>query len=318
MKILFHLHAYPKEVFAGAEMMAHRIAKFLKSNGHDIKVLSGTAINDFQEFEGIEVIKFEHGKDKDYWIWSDLVVTHLGNTNYCYNMQTIYRKKLVHIIHNSFEVQLTRAKVKNNYIVYNSEFSRSVLRYPSEGIVCIPPVDYRSYAKVDNSKGKYFTLVNLNENKGGQLLIDVAKALPDIKFLGVEGGYYEQIKEEVPNLKYWKPQNDMKKVYEVSKCIMILSEYESWGQVATEAISSGVPVISTKAKGVKAALDYAATYCDRSVEGVVEAIKKLTDTKYYKEQKELTRQRAIELDPIPYLNTLNEFLLRIHKKHYLN
>lgn len=39
MKILFHLHAYPNEVLAGAETMAHKIAKYLLSQGHEIKVL---------------------------------------------------------------------------------------------------------------------------------------------------------------------------------------------------------------------------------------------------------------------------------------
>jgi len=318
MNILFHLHAYPTEVFAGAEMMAHRIAKFLVTKGHQVKVISGTATKEHSVFDTIDVYKFEQDNDSDFWRWSDLVVTHLGATHYCYNKQRVFRKKLIHLIHNSFEVQLTRARSKNNYMVYNSEFAKRVLNYPTDSTICIPPVDYREYERVNNDKAVFFTLVNLNENKGGQLLIDVAKKMPHIKFLGIEGGYYEQIKEEVKNLVYWKPQTDMKRVYSVSKCIMILSKYESWGQVAVESLASGVPTIVTKAVGVGEAVSYAGTYTEREVEGICEAINLMNVESYYKIKKEESLKRAKELDPIPYLERLNSFLLNINKRNYQN
>lgn len=318
MNILFHLHAYPHEVFAGAEMMAHRIAKFLTTKGHQVKVISGTATKEHLVFDTIDVYKFEIDNDSDFWRWSDLVITHLGATHYCYNKQRQFRKKLIHLIHNSFEVHLTRIKPKNNYMVYNSEFAKRVLNYPTDSTICIPPVDYREYERVNNDKATFFTLVNLNENKGGQLLIDVAKKMPHIKFLGIEGGYYEQIKEEVKNLVYWKPQTDMKRVYSVSKCIMILSEYESWGQVAVESLASGVPTIVTKAVGVGEAVSYAGTYTERTVDGICEAINMINIESYYKTKKEESLKRAKELDPIPYLERLNSFLLNIQKRNYQN
>lgn len=318
MNILFHLHAYPTEVFAGAEMMAHRIAKFLVIKGHQVKVLSGTATKEHSIFDTINVYKFEQDNDYDFWRWSDLVITHLGATHYCYNKQRLFRKKLVHLIHNSFEVHLTRIKPKNNYMVYNSEFAKRVLNYPTDSTVCIPPVDYREFEKVNNEGSNYFTLVNLNENKGGQLLIDVAKKMPNVQFLGVEGGYYEQIKEPLKNIKYVKPTDNMKEVYKKSKCILILSKYESWGQVAIESLASGVPVIVTNAIGVSEAVDYAGTYTERTVEGICEAINKINNESYYKTKKAESFKRAKELDPIPYLENLNSFLLNIQKRNYQN
>lgn len=316
MNILFHLHAYPIEVFAGAEMMAHRIVKFLTTKGHDVKVLSGSAVNKESIFDGVTVNKFIQDADYEYWTWADLVVTHLGNTHYCYNMQKRFKKKLIHLIHNTHEVQLTRAKPKNNYMVYNSEYSARKLRYPTESTVCIPPVDYREFEKVSNEGSNYFTLVNLNENKGGQLLIDVAKKMPSVQFLGVEGGYYEQIKGEVKNIKYVKPTDNMKDVYKKSKCVLILSRYESWGQVAVESLSSGVPVIVSNAEGVSEAVGYAGTYAERTVDSICEAITKMNDEGYYLSKKEEARKRAKELDPIPYLENLNEFLLKINRRNY--
>lgn len=161
-------------------------------------------------------------------------------------------------------------------------------------------------------------MVNLNENKGGQLLIDVAKKMPNIQFMGVEGGYYEQIKEPLVNIKYVKQTSNMKEVYKKSKCILILSKYESWGLVAVESLSSGVPLIVASAEGVSEAVGYAGTYAERTVDSICEAINKVNNESYYKEQQVKSRKRSKELDPIPYLENLNSFLLKINTRNYQN
>lgn len=99
---------------------------------------------------------------------------------------------------------------------------------------------------------------------------------------------------------------------------MILSKYESWGQVAVESLASGVPTIVTKAVGVGEAVSYAGTYTEREVEGICEAINLMNVESYYKIKKEESLKRAKELDPIPYLERLNSFLLNINKRNYQN
>jgi len=315
MNILFHLHAYPNEVLAGAETMAHRIAKYLQSVGHSVKVYSQTAKEPRKFVDNIEVLRFESGTDdSENWKWADLVFTHLGATYYCLNKSRWYSKKLVHLIHNSFGDHLVSVRVKNNFLVYNSEYVKRVLKYEHPSCICIPPVDYREYQNV-KPKGNYITLVNLNENKGGQILIELAKRLPQYQFLGVTGGYYDQIKEKLPNLKYIEPQSNIKVAYEQSKIVIMPSEYESYGQVAIEAISCGIPVISSKAQGLVEALSYAGTPIDRTdLNAWCEAIIKLmSDNEYYKRKSLESLKRAKELDPLNYLNGLNDFLTQIYK-----
>lgn len=315
MKILFHLHAYPNEVLAGAETMAHRIAKYLHNQGHEIKVLSGSAIEKVKTFEGIEVLKWRRGQDdSNEWRWADLVVTHLVNTYHCFNQSRRFNKKLVHLIHNSFGCHILRARVNANYLVYNSEYVKQKLGYSQPSCICIPPVDYREYANVKPT-GEYITLVNLNQNKGGEILIEIAKRLPQYKFLGVKGGYYEQIQDSsVKNIKYIEPQADIKKVYAKSKIILMPSEYESYGQVAIEAISCGLPVLNSSAEGLVSALGEAANTINRNDidKWVFEINKLMTDKKYYSERSKVTKQRAIDLDPINYLKNLNDFLVKVH------
>lgn len=313
MNILFHLHAYPNTNLSGAEMMAHRIAKFLQSKGHNIKVINGSCNNNCI-YEGIEVIGFNLNKDdKELWKWANLVVTHLVNTHYCLNEARKYNKKLVHLIHNSFEDHILKVRVNANFLVYNSEYVKRILNYPHQNIICIPPVNYREYSVKDNRK--YITLVNLNENKGGNILIEIAKILPQYNFLGVEGGYYDQIKDtSIKNIKYIDPQQDMKKVYNKTKLLLMPSEYESWGQVAVEAISSGIPVLSSHALGLKEALGDATISINRDkIDDWVKFIKVIMeDEEVYSKMQELSLQRAKQLDPINYLERLNQFLININ------
>lgn len=315
MKILFHLHAYPNEVLAGAETMAHRIARYLVSEGHQVKVLSRTATEKRKFFEGVEVYQWiKDSDDSEFWNWSDLVVTHLVNTYYCFNRARQFNKKLVHLIHNSFSDHILRTRVNGNYLVYNSEYVKSVLKYEHLSCICIPPVDYREYYKV-GGQGDCITLINLNENKGGQILIEIAKKLPQYNFLGVKGGYYEQIQDtSVKNIKYLQPQENIKKVYKKSKIVLMPSEYESYGQVAIEAISSGVVVVNSDAKGLCSALGNASIPIQRNnIDAWCSKIEELmTNSKYYEEQKQIALDRAKELEPNQYLKNLNNFLLKVN------
>lgn len=313
MKVLFHLHAYPNTNLSGAETMAHRIAKFLQSKGHEIKVINGSCNNNCV-YDGIEVIGFNINKnDKELWLWADIVVTHLVNTHYCLNEARKYNKKLVHLIHNSFSDHILKVRLNGNYLVYNSDYVKNRLGYEHQNIICIPPVDYKEYEV--KGKRKYITLVNLNENKGGNIFVEIAKRLPQYEFLGVEGGYYNQIKDtSIKNIKYIEPQQDMKKVYNKTKLLLMPSEYESWGQVAIEAISSGVPVLSSKADGLKEALGSATISLDRNkIDDWVKFIKVIMeDGEVYNKMQELSLQRAKQLDPIPYLERLNKFFINIY------
>lgn len=322
MKILVYIHGYVPDQLAGAETMLHRMNKYLISKGHDIIVLSQ---HDDKVYEGVTVRKWER---KNQWMdenvsefkWADIVITHLGSALDCMNKCQYHGKKMVFINHNSFPLRLLEYKKLNNYMVYNSQWVKDALKYDHPSIILNPPVDYREYSKVDTSKAKYVTLINLNESKGGGFLIELAKALPKVEFLGVTGGYGHQIKseEELPNLKYIDSVEDIKTVLKDTKLLIVPSNYESWGQVAIEAASCGIPVIANPTPGLREALGDAGVYADRNnIDEWVKEIKSLTGKKeVYAKQSEKIKARAVELDPQLQLHNFEHFLLGIQKKIY--
>src|SRR5690606_1734320 len=57
-------------------------------------------------------------------------------------------------------------------------------------IIVRPPVRAADYA---TRHGDRITLVNLFESKGGHVFWQLAERMPDLRFLGVRGGYGEQV-----------------------------------------------------------------------------------------------------------------------------
>ena len=84
------------------------------------------------------------------------------------------------------------------------------------------------------------------------------------------------------------------------------SVYESWGRTATEAMCSGIPVISSGTPGLRENCGEAGIYIEdrNDVEAWVREIKRLDDKKEYKKASDKAKLRSRELDPV---NKLNEF-----------
>lgn len=301
---------------AGAETMAHRMAKFLVGKGHDVTVL---APGDDIVFESVKI--WNNAKSErihKLWQESDLVFTHLDRTSHTENASKYYKKKVVHIIHNSHNDSFLRCLLPNQYLVYNSDWVKDKLRYLQDSIILNPPVDYRDYKRVDNKNAKYVTLINLNKNKGGQILIYLAKRMPDTQFLGVEGGYYNQIKGNEKNIKYVPQTKDIREYLQDTKILIVPSEYESWGQVAIEAASMGIPVIASDVEGLRSSLSDSGIFVKRNYLAEWEKqITRLQDKNVYKDQSDKVYNRALELDPLLQLEKFNDWLEVINKKPYL-
>jgi len=302
---------------AGAETMAHRMAKFLISKGHEVTVLQP---GEDTVFEGVNI--WNNAKsDRVHKLWqdADLVFTHLDRTGHTENASKAYKKKVVHIIHNSHNDSFLRCLLPNQYLVYNSKWVKDKLQYKQESIILNPPVDYRDFEGVNNKNSKYVTLINLNENKGGQILIDIAKKMPDTQFLGIEGGYYDQIKDTtLTNIKYVPQTKDIKKYLKDTKILIVPSKYESWGQVAIEAASMGIPVIASNNEGLNSSLSDSGIFVERNdIDSWVKEIKNLENTKVYKSQSDKVYERALELDPLPQLEKFEDWLKSVNQKPYL-
>jgi glycosyltransferase involved in cell wall biosynthesis len=161
---------------------------------------------------------------------------------------------------------------------------------------------------------KYVTLSNVNENKGGKLLIQLAKALPELEFQGIIGGYRKQITDSsLPNLRYIQHTTQIKDIYAQTWVLIMPSKEETWGRTAVEAMSSGIPVVVSPTPGLKECCGHAAIYCDsQDVKQWVHTLRKLKqDREFYNVRSVLAHQRARALDPTRDLDDFEDWLSKV-------
>ena len=320
MKILYSIHLYLPKHACGAEKMLHDLAKFLITKGHDVRVLLHQAnhhkIKNPYEFEGVTVFPPDQKIIDGLMNWCDLVITHLDYTGQSVHLANRYKKPVVWFAHSDHHYQSIKDATGKVGIVFNSEWVRKSLNYPHRSFVLTPPCDFRYYdVNKEPEKAEYITLINLDYNKGGDILEKIALAMPDKKFIAVKGSYaFDERGQHLSypsNVKVLENTPDILSVYKQTRILLMPSKYESWGRTATEAMCNGIPVICNPTEGLKENCGMAGIYIkDRdSIEQWVAAIKKLDEPKAYKAASNKCKARSRELDPQQMLNAFNEWLL---------
>lgn len=328
MKLLNSIHLYPPEHTCGAEFMAHWINKYVKKKGGDVRVLLHQArhykIDSMYVYDGIDVFPPDEMVVEKLFLWSDMVMTHLDYTDWTIGMAGVMRKPVLHAIHNTHTYGKIVLADRPQYIMYNSEWAKQTLNYQHDSIVVHPPCDWRFYdTNVDTSLNEHITLINLDQNKGGHILRQIAEMLPHRKFIGVMGSYSEpatigQHTQQPANVTILPKTNDIKSVYAKTRILIMPSEYESWGRTATEAMCSGIPVISSGTPGLRENCDKAGIYIDRNdVKAWADKIEELFKPKPYKKASDAAKVRSRELDPIKELDALDAFMRQSIERYKL-
>lgn len=317
MKILASIHLYPPKHNCGAEYMMHQTLKYLQSKGHEVRVLLWNgrkySITNVYDFDGIDVFPPSDYIVTKLFDWCDLIFTHLDYTQTSINYGEKYKKKVVHFVHN-WSRYASIDFSQNQYVVYNSEVAKEKLQYKHESIVLHPPCDWRFYDTETNTiENEFVTLINLDHNKGGQILAEIAKKLPNKKFLGVKGSYSAdengQFLNQPSNVTIVENTSNIKEIYKQTRIILMPSKFESWGRVATEAMCSGIPVISSGTEGLRENCSKAGIYVEReNIDKWVKEIVKLDKPENYKKASNLAKERSRELDPIKELEHFNTFI----------
>lgn len=319
MNILCSIHLYPPKHNCGAEYMIHGINKYLISRGHSVKVLLWQAnhykIENNYAWEGVDVFPPQQNIVEILFDWADVVLTHLDFTQHTIHLASIYQKPLVHLIHNTHTYDCIVQADKKQYVVYNSEWAKTELGYHHKSMVMHPPCDWRVYdLGKDTQQNEFITLINIDQNKGGEILREIAKRMPEKKFLAVKGSYSHpaeigQITDQPSNVTVVENTPNILPIYEHTRVLIMPSLYESWGRTATEAMCNGIPVISSGTPGLRENCGYAGIYVERdNIEAWVKAIKKLDDAKSYTKASVAARKRSRELDPMKELEDFNNWI----------
>jgi glycosyltransferase involved in cell wall biosynthesis len=295
LRVVARVHAYPPECNAGAEMMLHSLLRALVAAGHDCTVVltQGWTRRMVYDQDGVTVVPLGAVDDERLVRKADVVITHLHSTERTAGLARVFGRPLVQLLHNDFGS--TRQEVAESgaaLLVFNTYWLRDAIGAP--GIVVHPPVfpeDYRT------DPGDRVTLVNLADIKGGDVFWTLAARMPDVRFLGVKGGYGRQVIYDFPNVEVVEHTTDMRSVYGRTRLLLMPSEYESWGRVAVEAMCSGIPVIAADEHGPREALQHSGVLLPRhAIEAWEEAIRNLLRPAVYETASARARARADELD----------------------
>lgn len=314
-------HAYPPAHNAGAEWAAHSLLRDLAYRGHDVDVLLSqyASASEAYELDGVQVFPFRGKADPGRWMRGDrraqVIVTHLENTARASILGEMNHIPVVHLLHNTYEKSKSwLVKGSPALVVYNTEWMRADAeawwqirrgdRQMPWGITVRPPVAVPDYQA---TPGDRITLINLTAEKGARVFYALAERMTRRKFLGVIGGYGEQIiRDDLPNVEIvpHTPGDRMAKdVYARTKILLAPSSYESYGRVAVEAMCSGIPVIAHPTPGLMESLGAAGTFCDRDDLGGWEAaIRRITAPAAYPKLSKSAAARAAALDPAAELD----------------
>ena len=308
------IHMYPPLRNAGSEWMAHAMNLYLiRTAGWKVNViLNEVGVN---EFERVHIINRKNKLEVQRSIThSTAIMSQYDNEQNAVMTAIRAKRPIVCVMHNNYRKKyLTQYQLlmpKNLYLIHNSYWIKEY--YSSHNIpsiVVYPPVYWRDYQT--ETTREYVTLINLNKNKGGKVLINIAKAMPEVKFMGVKGGYDSQIQDKrLRNVEYVPNTSHIKDIYAKTGILLVPSKEESWGRVAVEAMSSGIPVVAHPAPGLLESCGEAGIFCDRDDTAAwVAAIQRLqTDKDYYKSVSDRCLARAKELDPQPQLAVMAEWL----------
>lgn len=298
------------------------MAKWLIGRGHQVRVLLHQGMNygitELYTYEGVEVFpvtrRLNNNLELELFSWCTHAITHLEYTGFTIEMAKMKKKPCIQVVHNDtpYEVVLAAAQFRPINIIYNSQWIADKLRYSHNSIVLTPPVDYRYYDQgiAEPYDNIFITIINANNNKGGRQATMIARAMPDRMFLFVKGSYEKQfIPYSLPNVRVVENTSDIRPIYKMTRIVIMPSEYESWGMVATEAMANGIPVICTATPGLMENTAGKMLYCDRrDIPGWIKKIQSLDHRPYYNRFRNAGRERAKELDPLAGYEKLEQFL----------
>lgn len=176
----------------------------------------------------------------------------------------------------------------------------------------VRPIMHRDKIVIQEEfQGDYITLVNANRNKGIHVLFDIAKKMPDRKFLGILPYYGElMVPPSPPNIDWIGFDDDIRNILKKTRILLVPSFYESFARIAVESMINGIPVLYSKpakkspypggsTEGIQEWIGDAAIPCEREVtQEWIDAIESLDNEETYS---------ALSIKSKEHIDSLNLF-----------
>jgi Glycosyl transferases group 1 len=205
----------------------------------------------------------------------------------------------------------------------NVVFPQSIVRTGT-----VRPLMHEDKIRMDESNGDAITLVNANVNKGVTQFIELAKRMPNRKFLAVRPYYGELWIPAAPSNVEWIPfDDDIRNVLKRTRILLLPSKYESFGRIAVEAMYNGIPVIYSKpatenvdpvgtTEGVEEWIVPAGIACKRdAADEWVAEIEKLDDLTVYEAQRTLVREHIRAMNIFTEVGRIASMVEEFQREH---
>lgn len=305
---------------AGSELSCYETIRYLRSRGHTIIIfVDKYKVN---EYDGFKLYKYDTNDAfyKSEIQSCDLIFFTLSDNPNNFELITKVNKPTYIFIHimNQYQWILAHKVSFPLYIVYNSHTTQDEILTIHDNMRMIPYVNIDKFNSLRSLTihNNVISLINCNANKGAVLFNSLAKRMSDVQFLGVKGGYDEQILEKSPpqNLRYIENQPDITIVFKQIGILLMPSNSETWGRTAVEAMAAGVPVIHSEAAGLVECMGGAGICCNRDDEDAWEnAIRRILGDPAYREHLRQNGFKRIKEIDIEQRRGRQELAIKIEK-----
>jgi len=211
-------------------------------------------------------------------------------------------------------------------------YRKNIAPWPSQIVrtETIRPIMHRNQIEIPEPfRGDCITLINANENKGVHQFLELAKRMPNRKFLGVRP-YYGNMNTPLPlggNIEWVPFSDDVRTILRRTRILLVPSYYESFGRVAVEAMVNGIPVLYSKPaknspypggsiEGMQSWIKDAAIQCDRDKpEEWIQAIDSLDNEETYSEWSEKGKTHIDSMELFTEASRIAELVESFSRDH---
>lgn len=293
-------------VLSGGETAAHGLHRALAAQGHDVSVVTSSQPADRRVRKHVDGVEVFYGRIRPTHAryveerQPDVLFAQFEMSIPTVRFAVDAGLPVAILCHGPYGyTELAEAGLAQavDLFVFNSVFLLNLANRNVQHVVVSPPVDRARVKAPAGLEQRFVTLVSLFENKGPHVFYALARQLPDRPFLGVKGAYGAQQVEDLANVEIRENTPDVRRVYGESRIVLMPSAEESFGMVAVEAQSNGVPVIASDLPSLRESLGDGALFVEREhVAGWAEAIRSLDDPEFYAEMSRRARANSERFD----------------------
>jgi glycosyltransferase involved in cell wall biosynthesis len=279
-------HPYMPQIAGGAQSNMHELALALRARGHDVTIVSGltkagrvglaargslTLLH--RPFHRETSLGYQTFRSWFPWRTADAAVSRaqpdvvVAQSGLPAKIAGAFRQAGVPTIihfHNIEANDLEGVSVDSaDAYLANSRFTaRYVAKTFGIHADVMVPTFLKSRYETDRA-GEFVTFINPHPNKGVDLMLEVVRRMPDVRFLFVkawtlteaQAATLSDAQAGLANLTVMDAVAEMRAVYRRTKVLVMPSRWEeAWGRVATEAHFSGIPVIGSNRGGIPEAI----------------------------------------------------------------